>query len=53
TEEEVHERLDTKMTAAFNAVYDMHVAKNVDMREAAYLVAVKRVADAMKLRGWV
>ncbi len=53
TEAEVQERLDIKMTAAFNAVYDMHIAKNVNMRKAAYLVSVKRVADAMKLRGWV
>lgn len=50
--EEVHQRLDTKMTRAFKAVYEMSEAKKVSLREAAYLVAIKRVADAMKLRGW-
>ena len=40
------------MTRAFKAVYDMSEAKKVSLREAAYLVAIKRVADAMKLRGW-
>ena len=41
------------MTNAFKAVYEMSVEKKVSLREAAYLVAIKRVADAMKLRGWV
>ncbi len=53
TIEEVYERLDKKMTDAFHAVYEMHKAKKVNMRVAAYLVAVSRVAEAMKLRGWV
>lgn len=51
--EDVQKRLDQKMTNAFKAVYEMSKAKNVSLREAAYLVAIKRVADAMKLRGWV
>jgi len=52
----VYERLDKKMTSAFTAVYQMleeRKADNVDMRTAAYLVAVNRVAEAMKMRGWV
>ncbi len=49
----VHERLDHKMTAAFHAVHDMAQRKNVHNRLAAYLVSVSRVAEAMKLRGWV
>lgn len=53
TESEVHEKLDHKMTVAFNAVFDMYNNYKVNMRQAAYLVSVKRVADAMKLRGWV
>jgi len=53
TLEEVHERLDRKMTAAFHAVHDMAQAKGVHNRLAAYLVAVERVAEAAKLRGWV
>lgn len=51
--EEVHDRLDKIMTKAFNDVYDMHVKQNVNMRMAAYILSVQRVAEAMKLRGWV
>ena len=50
--EEVQQRLDQKMTKAFKAVYDMSQEKKTNLRDAAYLVAVKRVADAAKLRGW-
>jgi glutamate dehydrogenase len=53
TAEEVNQRLEKIMVESFNAVYDMHVAKKVSMREAAFLVAVKRVVDAMRLRGWL
>ncbi|MBU7024421.1 MAG: Glu/Leu/Phe/Val dehydrogenase, partial [Theionarchaea archaeon] len=49
----VHERLDKIMTTAFHEVYKMHKEKNVDMRTAAYMVAVTRVVEAMKLRGWI
>jgi len=51
--EEVHQKLDQKMTKAFYDVIAMYEQKKVDMRTAAYLVAVARVAEAMKLRGWV
>lgn len=51
--EEVHRRLDEKMTRAFHGVYEMHKKENVHMRRAAYLVSVTRVAEACKLRGWV
>jgi glutamate dehydrogenase (NAD(P)+) len=51
--EEVYDRLDKIMTKAFNDVYDMHVKHNVNMRMAAYMLSVQRVAEAMKLRGWV
>jgi glutamate dehydrogenase (NAD(P)+) len=51
--ETIHERLDAKMTAAFQAVHKMAQSKKVHNRLAAYLVAVERVAEAAKLRGWV
>jgi glutamate dehydrogenase (NAD(P)+) len=51
--EEVHKRLDEKMTRAFHGVYQMHLKEKVNMRQAAYLVSVARVAEACKLRGWV
>jgi len=49
----VNERLDLNMTTAFKAVHDMSVTQKVDTRVAAYLVAVNRVAEAVRLRGWV
>jgi len=49
----VQERLDKKMTAAFHAVHEMSKKYNVHNRLGAYLVSVNRVAEAMKLRGWV
>ncbi len=52
-EAEVHSRLDQKMTSAFHSVHDMAQRMNVPNRLAAYLVSVERVANAMKLRGWV
>ena len=51
----VYERLNQKMTSAFGTVYQTMTARKsdkIDMRTAAYLVAVDRVAKAMKLRGW-
>ncbi len=51
--EEVHRRLDEKMTAAFDSVYELRAQKNVHMRLAAYMVALERVADACMDRGWV
>ncbi|HEX9676152.1 MAG TPA: Glu/Leu/Phe/Val dehydrogenase [Anaerolineales bacterium] len=53
TEELVHERLDAKMTSAFHAVHQAAQSHKVHNRLAAYLVAVSRVAEAVKLRGWV
>jgi glutamate dehydrogenase (NAD(P)+) len=52
-EELVHERLDAKMTAAFHAVHQTAEEHKVHNRLAAYLVAVNRVAEVVKLRGWV
>lgn len=51
--EDVYQQLDRKMTDAFHSVYEMSKKKNVHMRLAAYMVAVARVAEAAKLRGWV
>jgi len=49
----VHDRLDKKMTAAFHAVHDTAQKHGVDNRMGAYVVAVSRVAEACRLRGWV
>lgn len=53
TKEEVMEKLDQKMTHAYHAVAELAMSKNVYMRDAAYLIAIQRVAEACKLRGWV
>ena len=51
TEQEVNERLEQKMMEAFTAVREVSVAYKVDMRTAAYIVAIKRVADVTRVRG--
>lgn len=51
--EEVLEKLDTKMTSAFKAVYELAKTKTLTMRDAAYVIAINRVAQAVKNRGWV
>lgn len=51
TEEEVDERLRRVMVRAFDAVYETAKQHNVDMRTAAYIVAIRRVAEAVRLRG--
>jgi len=50
---EIHERLDQKMTNAFDGVYEMSQREKINMRQAAYLVSVARVAEACRVRGWV
>ena len=52
-EAHVHELLDEKMTAAFISVAEVAEEYDVNNRVAAYIVAVGRVAEACKLRGWV
>jgi glutamate dehydrogenase (NAD(P)+) len=52
-EKEVHERLDEKMTNAYHSVLSTSKKYNINMRQAAYVVAVERVVEAMKVRGWV
>ncbi len=52
-EEEVYSKLDKKMTKSFLAVWDAMNEFNTDPRTAAYIVAVRRVVEGMKLRGWV
>jgi len=53
TKKEVLEKLDDKMTVAFDAVLEMSLKQNVYMRDAAYMVAIHKVVKAMELRGWI
>jgi glutamate dehydrogenase (NAD(P)+) len=50
---EVYERLDKKMTKAFADVHNRAQEEDVDNRTAAYMVSIEKIAQAMKLRGWV
>ena len=51
TEEEVNERLEAKMMAAFETVVQTARRYRVDLRTAAYVVAIDRVATVTRMRG--
>ena len=51
TIDEVRQKLDQIITQAFNNVWEVREEHKVDMRTAAYIVAVKRVVEAYRLRG--
>jgi glutamate dehydrogenase (NAD(P)+) len=51
TEKEVNDRLEMKMCEAFDAVVHTAVKYRVDLRTAAYIVAIGRVAAVTRLRG--
>jgi glutamate dehydrogenase len=51
--EEVLRKLDSWMTAAFADVHERADAEQVSLRDAAYLIAIDRVARACRERGWV
>jgi len=51
--DEVLGKLDVKMTSAFQAVSELARQRNLYMRDAAYVIAVNRVAQACRDRGWV
>jgi glutamate dehydrogenase (NAD(P)+) len=49
--DEVHRKLQKVMTSAYDAVYDISKKYKVDMRKAAYILAIGRVAEATNIRG--
>jgi glutamate dehydrogenase (NAD(P)+) len=51
--EEVLGKLDDKMTDAFYKVWELAKRNKIRLREAAYMIAISRVAEACKLRGWI
>jgi len=53
TEEEVEEKLEKVMVKAFENVYTLSQTRRVDMRLAAYMVGVRKMAEASRFRGWV
>ena len=53
SEEEVLEKLEKVMIKAFNQIYETAHNRHVDMRLAAYMVGVRKMAEASRFRGWV
>ncbi|MDO9537153.1 MAG: glutamate dehydrogenase, partial [Thermoplasmata archaeon] len=53
TKEEVLGKLDDKMTEAFYSVLELSKKRKSSLRDAAYMIAISRVAEACRLRGWV
>jgi glutamate dehydrogenase len=51
--DEVLAKLDVKMTSAFHEVHALSQKKKIFMRDAAYVIAINRVVQACKQRGWV
>jgi len=53
SKEEVLGKLDDKMTNAFYNALELSKRKDIRLRDAAYMIAIQRVADACRLRGWL
>ena len=51
TEEQFNQQLLEFMDRAFRTVWEHHVDRGVDLRTAAYMVGITRVAEATRLRG--
>jgi glutamate dehydrogenase (NAD(P)+) len=51
SEEEINDKLEHIMTRSFQAVWNKAQEQQVDLRTAAYLLAVSRVANATAIRG--
>jgi glutamate dehydrogenase (NAD(P)+) len=53
SKEEVLGKLDDKMTDAFYKVWELAQRKKLRLRDAAYMIAISRVVEACRLRGWI
>lgn len=52
TEDEVRERMTKKMVDAFENVFNFSETRNIDMRLAAYMIGIRKTAEASRFRGW-
>jgi len=50
--EEVQEKETSVLTNSFNDIWNLAKEYNVDIRTASYMTSIKKIAHAMKLRGW-
>ncbi len=53
SEQEVDDKLRLMMIRGFEHVYDIHRTRGVDMRLAAYMAGIRKLAEAVRFRGWV
>ncbi|PBB05481.1 Glu/Leu/Phe/Val family dehydrogenase [Salimicrobium humidisoli] len=53
TEDEVEEKLHQVIVKGFDNIYNTAETRRVDMRLAAYMVGVRKMAEAARFRGWV
>ncbi|MBD3110365.1 Glu/Leu/Phe/Val dehydrogenase [Bacillus sp. AGMB 02131] len=53
SEEEVEEKLEKILVKAFDTIYTTSQNRRVDMRLAAYMVGVRKMAEASRFRGWI
>ncbi|WP_409342028.1 Glu/Leu/Phe/Val family dehydrogenase [Paenibacillus sp. MBLB4367] len=53
SEEEINEKLEKILVKSFRTVYQISLVSKVDMRLAAYIAGLKKIAEAARWRGWV
>jgi glutamate dehydrogenase len=53
SEEEVAAKMRKKLIKSFHDIYNLAQTSNLDMRLAAYMAGVRKVAEACQFRGWV
>ncbi|SDH39569.1 glutamate dehydrogenase (NAD) [Alteribacillus bidgolensis] len=53
TEEEVETKLEQVMVQAFENIYKLSHGRRIDMRLAAYMIGVRKMAEASRFRGWI
>ncbi len=52
SEEDVRARMTEKMVSAFDNVYTQAETRGIDMRLAAYMIGIRKTAEASRFRGW-
>ena len=53
SEADVNRRLEERMAGAYRAVQDLSARYRNPLRRTAYTIAVRRVVEAMRFRGWI
>lgn len=53
TEKYILDKLNKYLSESFIKVYNTSEDYNINLRDASYLVSIKRIAEVMELRGWI